>query len=64
MVNSCVRKAMPELTWDVMYEKHCAMNIYAALASVFKERPGKCHFLDSLEFHIDLLNCYASSTFV
>ena len=35
MVNSCVRKAMPELTWDAMYEKHCAMNIYAALASVF-----------------------------
>ena len=36
------------------------MNIYAALASVFKERPGKCHFLDFLEFHIDLFNCYAN----
>ena len=65
--DSSSRRAMPEENDGAMLEKHNALNIYAALTSVFKERPGSvANYIDAPKengyqsFHVKLLNAQGS----
>ena len=65
--DSSSRRTMPEENDGDMLEKHNALNIYAALTSVFKERPGSvANYIDAPKengyqsFHVKLLNAQGS----
>ena len=67
VVYSSTHKTMLEQNDGAILEKHNALNIYAALTSVFKERPGSvANYIDAPKengyqsFHVKLLNAQGS----